>query len=313
MGAVFIVVILVLLAIGGVIFGVVTRQWGGWAVAGGAGLLAIIVLFFSSFASVGTSDVGVETAFGKTVGDLSPGPHLKPPWDNVTAWDDSVQVVSYGRDQNQNKPDHCLLVRIGGGQSACLTLTFAYQVKPSASDALFKAYRGNQARMNDYLIVRTLDSDLNSRLETYSPIEALAKVGTGPGAAAKSQAAAALSPIARLVETDLGHLIGGDIIVRPHALVIPYVAFDPQTQARLNRYQASIADTFIAAQNIQTASKQAAAAKILHSQISNDPNVVAYFCMANIAEAMVKQNMNPAGFNCWQGGGGGSTVVVPKP
>jgi hypothetical protein len=35
--------------------------------------------------------------------------------------------------------------------------------------------------------------------------------------------------------------------------------------------------------------------------------------MTNIAEAMVKQNMNPAGFDCWPGGSGGSTVVVPKP
>lgn len=317
MGAIiFAIILAVIPGLGGFGYALLARGSSQYSAIPGliigtvAWALAALVLIFASVATVGTSDVGVETAFGKTVGDLSPGFHLKPPWVSVTGWDDSVQIVSYGRDQNQTHPDHCLLVRIGGGQSACLTLTFAYQVKPSASDALFKAYRGDQARMHDYLIVRTLDSDLNSRLESYSPIEALATCSQH-GKTCKN--AAALSPVARLVETDLMHLIGGDVTIKPHALVIPYVAYDSQTQGRLNRYQASIADTFIAGQNVITAGKQALAAKELHAQISNDPTVVAYTCMTNIAEQMVKQGMNPAGFSCWPGSGGGSTVVVPKP
>jgi regulator of protease activity HflC (stomatin/prohibitin superfamily) len=267
-------------------------------------VLAALGFLLSGVNSVGPSDVGVMSSYGKMTGDLNPGFHWEPPWVTVTNWDDSTWTVSYGRSTNQSAPDHCLMVRIGGGQSACLTLTFAYKVRPSASDALYRAYRGSQSRMADLLVQRTLDSDLNSRLENYSPIEALAKGG------AKATAAAALSPYAREIESDLQHLIGNDVVIQPHALVIPYVAFDSQTQARLNRFQASIADTFIAQQNEKTAVAQAAAARTLHSQISNDPNVVAYYCMSNIAEQMVKQGMNPSGFQCWPGGGG-STVVVP--
>jgi len=235
-------------------------------------------------------------------------------WVGVTNWDDSQQIVSYGRDRDQNKPDHCLLVRIGGGQSACLTLTFAYNVRPSAADDLYRAYRGNQSRMNSYLVVRTLDSALNTRLETFSPIEALAASSKNgaPAASTKTAGAAALSPYARLVETDLQHLIGGDINVKKNSLVIPYVTFDSGTQSRLNRYQGSIADYFTAVENEKTATAQAAANRTLQASVSNDPDVVAYYCMTHIAADMIQQNMNPAGFSCWQGSGGGATVIAPS-
>jgi hypothetical protein len=316
MGIIILAVIFLIIGVVGIGAAILSKDARvlGVIVGGVATLAAVATLFFGSLATVGTSDVGVESSFGHLTGDLAPGPHLVAPWVSVTNWDDSVQVVTYGRDQDQSKPDHCLLVRIGGGQSACLTLTFAYHVRPSAADDLYRAYRGNQARMNSFLVVRTLDSALNTRLETFSPIEALAASSKGGAPTAtntKAEGAAALSPYARLVENDLKHLIGSDIVVQAHSLVIPYVTFDPQTQARLNRYQGSIADYFTAVENEKTAQAQAAANKTLQASVSGDPDVVAYYCMTHIAAEMVQNGQNPAGFNCWAGSGG-SSVVVPK-
>lgn len=266
------------------------------AVVGAAlGFIGVLLLIFNVFVTVGTSDVGVETAFGKTVGDLSPGIHLKAPWVAVTGWDGSVQTITYPRGKG------CLLVRIGGQQSACLTLTFTYQVQPGASDRLFKAYRGNQNRMQDVLVARTLDSDLNKTLELFSPIEAMAAGNTR---------GAALSPYAAQTLTLMRSQIGSDIKVG--SLFIPYAAYDPATQARLNAFQTQVADTLIAQQAIKTAQAQRTANQDLAASVAN-PNVIAQQCVTNVLVPLVKAGLNPQGVNCFAGSGGSATVVVPRP
>ena len=286
--------------------GPATTSRGNKYIAGGISAVFLfafaLIAVFGTLVSVGPSDVGVETSFGKTVGDLGPGLHFVWPWVGVTNWDHSVKIVSYGRDTNQSHPNHCLLVKIGGQQSACITLTFAYQVKPQASDALFKAYRGDQNRMHDYLVVRTLDNDINRRLEVFSPITA---------AVAGNAKAEALSPYAREIENDLRHLVGGSISIPKQALVIPYVSYDGGTQDRLNQIQTAKADTVIANQQKLTALAQAAAYKTLQHQLgSGGANVIAAQCVNQVMEPMIKRGQNPAGVQCWPGGSGSQGVIT---
>lgn len=278
------------------------NKWLAGGIAGVFGFAFVLTAFFGTITSVGPSDVGVETSFGQTVGDLGPGLHFVWPWVGVTNWDHSVKIVSYGRDTDQSHPNHCLLVKIGGQQSACITLTFAYQVKPQASDALFKAYRGDQDRMHDYLVVRTLDNDINRRLEIFSPITA---------AVAGNAQAEALSPYARTIENDLRHLIGNSISIPKQALVIPYVSYDGGTQDRLNQIQTAKADTVIANQQKLTALAQAAAYKTLQHQLgSGGTNVIAAQCVNQVMEPMIKRGQNPAGVQCWPGGSGSQGVIT---
>lgn len=292
MGAIIFAAILFLIAIAGIlyaIFSTESRIYG--AIAGvTAGIVGILTLLFASVQTVGTSDVGVETAYGKTVGDLPPGLHMIPPWVNVTTWDGSVQTISYGR-------DNCLQVRIGGQQSACITLTFQYQVLPRSADSLFKQYR-TQQNMNDKLVLRSLDQAVNEQLATFSPIEAVA--GGNPNGAS-------LVPFAKLVAAQVNSEIGNDIKVG--AVFMPYATYDPSTTGRLNALQTQVADTLIAQQAVKTSQAQKQANDTLAQSVTN-ANVIAQQCVTNVLVPLTKAGINPAGISCWPGSGG-STVVVP--
>lgn len=263
----------------------------GVAIAAGCAVLAGAILFFASVVTVGTSDVGIETAFGRTVGDLPPGFHLKAPWDSVTTWDGSVQTIDYPRGAG------CLQVRIGNQQSACVALTFQYQVRDGAADQLFRKYR-TQSVMTQRLVVTSLDQTVNNVLETYSPIEAAATGNTG---------AAALSPYAARVVDIMRQQIGS--LVNVEKLFIPYATYDPQTTARLNALQTQRADTLIAQEAVKTAEQQKLANDKLAQSVAN-ANVIANNCVNNVLIPIVKAGGTPSGISCWPGSGG-STVVVP--
>jgi regulator of protease activity HflC (stomatin/prohibitin superfamily) len=293
MGAVVFAGFLALVCLGGIgyaVFGKENRGIGA-AVAAVAAVLAAIVILSASVATIGTSDVGVETAYGKTVGDLPPGLHLVAPWVGVTTWDGSVQTITYDR-------RNCLEVRIGGQQSACLAITFQYKVRDGAADGLFRLYR-TQANMNDKLVVRELDQAVNERLASFSPIEALA---------AGNQNGTSLVPYAQQVAGQMRSDIGTDIQVL--SVFIPYASYDESTTSRLNAYQTQVADTLIAQQAEKTALAQRAANNDLASSVSN-ANVIAQECVTNVLVPVVKAGGNPAGINCWPGSSAGSTVVIP--
>lgn len=232
--------------------------------------------------------------------------HVIAPWDGVTTWDGSVQTISYGRDLNQSHPDHCLLVHIGGGQSACLAMTFQYQLRLTSSDSLFRRYR-TQPNMNDKLVVRSLDQAVNTQLATFSPIEATAacKVGT-------TCLGASLVPYEAKIRNQMIHDIGTDI--RVESLFIPFASYNQSLQQRLDQLQTQRVDTLIAQQQIQTNEALSTAYGKLASSLHNDPNVISANCVNNVLIPMVKAGMNPAGVTCPGGassGGSGTTVVVP--
>lgn len=303
MGIIILLGILVLVVAGGVVYALTASKENkviGGLVSAVAAVIGIVIFLFSAFTTVNVSDVGIVTSFGKPVGDLTPGIHLVAPWKNVTVWDDSVQTVSYGRNLDQNAPDHCLEVKIGGLQSACVSVTFQYQVKPGAADILFKKYR-TQANMNNSLVVRALDQAINTQLQNFSPI-AVATNGGTPSIVPFEQ------PIINQMIADMGSDIKID------SMFLPYVQFDASTQGRLNAYQTQKVDTLIATEAVATAKQEALAFQILQKQLSsaNSASVVAAQCYNNVLVPMVKAGMDPAGIACWPGSGSGSTVVLPK-
>lgn len=302
MGIIIVLGLLLLVAVGGLAWALLGKSWTAAAVGAVALILDLVIFLFLGFTSVGPSDVGIVTSFGHLDGDLTPGLHFVAPWKNVTIWDHSVRTISYGRNPNQSAPDHCLQVRIGGQQSACLALTFQYRVVPGSADRLFKLYR-TQGNMEANLVTTALDQAVYTQLKTFSPIQAVA-AGNASGAS--------LAPyeplITQQITTEIGNVIQ---IVR---LFIPYPQYDPQTTNRLNAIQTQIADTLIARQAVLTAIQQAKAIAILQKQLSASANssaVVANLCYTNVVVPMIKQGMNPAGVSCWPDSGGGSTVVIP--
>src|SRR5215471_2475790 len=61
------------------------------------GVCVVVVFFFfvSSCTAVSTKNVGIETSFGATKGELSNGLHLKAPWYKVTEMNAAIQTDSY--------------------------------------------------------------------------------------------------------------------------------------------------------------------------------------------------------------------------
>jgi SPFH domain / Band 7 family len=278
----------------GVIFAESGSKWVGGVIMVVALIAEAFAVIFGCMTSIGSSDIGVITSFGKPAGDLSPGVHWLSPTANVTIWDGSIQKIDYGR-------DNCLQVKIGGGQNACITLTLTYRIKGSAVDNLFIHYR-TQQNVNDLLVTRELDQAINTKLQDYSPIDEVAKGSKNP-----TSMVPFIKPIIQQMQAD----IGGDIEITNQSLVMPYVTFDNATTNRLNAYQTQKVDTLIAQEAEVTSIAQAKALENLQNSTAKDPNAIADWCFTNIMAPVVKAGGNPAGIQCWPGGSSPNVVINP--
>jgi hypothetical protein len=247
------------------------------------GITALVCLI-ACIQTVGTKDVGIETSFGKTAGELGPGIHLTPPWINVTTMDAAIQTDSY------TKQD-CLSVRVAYQQTACVHVSIRWRIEPNDADSLFQNYRTFE-NVRDSLVTRELTTAVNNQLENYNPLNSVA------GAQSSNPP---LQQIAQNVTAQMQSEIGRDGI---HVLntLIPFIGFDPETQGRINQLQQQVALTRIADQEIVTNKAQAQANGALARSVNKTPNVLVAQCLT-ILNQMVKQGQSvPAGFSCWPGG-----------
>ena len=129
-----------------------------------------LAIIFSSFNSVGTYDIGVTTSFGKVISYVGPGAHWIAPWENMVTIDESIQQTN---DE--------LTVRVAGQQTAVANVKLRWQIIPSATDVLFKQYKGSTANVGSALVIPELNVAMNSVYDGYDPILPLstgAKAGT---------------------------------------------------------------------------------------------------------------------------------------
>lgn len=255
-----------------------------------------LILILSSITIVGTKEIGVVTTFGKPSGSLSNGIHVKWPWQKVTELDAAIQTDSRVDDQ---KVVHCTStsVRLANQSTACVDNSIRWRIKQSAADALFKDYRTFD-NIRDSLVTRELNAALNSVMSRYNPLETLIS---------GDQINTSLGTLADRVQAVLRGQISDQIEVL--SVIIPFVGYDPQTQAKINLFQAALADTKIAKQREQTALNEARANQNLAGSVSHDPNVLVSKCLDEL-DAMVKAGQAvPPGFSCWPNGQ--SALVVP--
>jgi hypothetical protein len=247
--------------------------------------LTLLLFFIGSIKMVGTKDVGIETSFGKTSGELSNGLHFAPPWVNVSAMDAAIQTDSY------TTSGTCLNVRIANQQTACVDISIRWRIVPSQADNLFQNYRTFD-NVRDSLVTRELKAAINNQLTSYNPLNSV------EGA---SNSNPPLSQIALGVTAQMKREIGSQIEVLN--TIIPIMTFDPQTQARINQLQQQIALTRIAEQEQKTNQAQSKANQALAASVNTSPNVLVAQCLA-ILSTMVKNGQSvPAGFSCWPGSG----------
>ncbi|MET0468649.1 MAG: SPFH domain-containing protein [Aeromicrobium sp.] len=213
--------------------GAVVARWVGFAAVGSA-LLGVVLLATSCVTQVTTKNVGVVTSFGRPVGALGNGLHLKAPWHKVTEFDAAVQTDSH---KGKDTASTCTDIRIGNQSVACVDNSVRWRIVQDSADDLYRDYREFD-NVRDSLVTRELDAALNEVFADYDP---LAGVDTNGASTAPS-----LDELTDEVTTRLRDKVGTQVEVL--SVIIPLVSFDKTTQDKINDYQAELANTRIARQ-----------------------------------------------------------------
>lgn len=255
----------------------------------GAGfiLLAGLLTLISSFNSVGTYDIGVTTNFGKVISYVGPGAHFIAPWNNMALMDESVQPSN-----------ETLTVRVAGQQTAQATVKLRWQLLPSATDALFRQYKGNTQNVGTALVLPQLNVAMNSVYDGYDPILPLstnAKPGTPDNPTTGQLSARVKAALVASIGTQ----------VKIDTLIVQPLQYDQTVENRINSVLAQTAKTDVAKQSVITATDQAQANKALQQNVT--PLTLVQQCMTAISDGQLNP---PAGFSCWPGQGSG--VVIPS-
>lgn len=290
----------ILVAIVGIIVGISIIRKDNYPLAGRittwtsvAALVAF--LFFSTFVSVPTKDIGIKTVFGKPSGALSNGAHLKWPWEDVSLMDGAVQTDTH--DKAEGNFD-CVNVRIAHQIVACADVYIKWRIIEDHAETLFEDYREFN-NIQDSQVNKNLQSTLNQVFETYDPLAVDAETG--------QSSSPELSDLSALALTDIQTGVGTKIEVSD--LQVTVLHYDKATQSKINALQGQVAETRIAEQSVQTAKEQAAANAELSASVSNSPYVLVSKCYDLVNEMIAKDLALPAAFTCWPGGS--SAVVLP--
>lgn len=264
----------------------------------GAFALTALCLVLSLFTVVPTRDIGIVTSFGKPVGNLDNGIHLKLPWEKVRTLDGAIQTDSY----LEKNSEGCTDIRIGNESTACVDNSIRWRIKLAAGETLYKDYR-DMDNIRKSLVTRELTAALNEVLSDYNP---LSQIQDDAANAANPN----LNEFSEQVAERLRSQVGDQIDIEN--VIIPLIHFDKPTQSKINLYQAEVANTRIAQQREQTATAQAKANDQLKSSVSDNPNVLVSQCLDTLNEMVKESQPVPIGFNCWPGGAATSVVVPQK-
>ncbi|SKT52080.1 hypothetical alanine and valine rich protein [Mycobacteroides abscessus subsp. massiliense] len=251
------------------------------------GVVALLILAFSSITMVSTKNIGVVTTFGRPSQFLDNGLHLTAPWQDVTELDGAIQTDNH-IDEGDKKT--AIDARLGNNSTARVDTTVVWRLKPEAAPSLFQDYRGFDA-IRDNLVTREFTAAINDVLAGYNP---LTQVGEGDGAIN--------GKLATLVLDKLRTKVGNRIEVI--GVNIPVIHFDVRTQQSIDGFQTEKANTRIAEQRQKTAEAEAEANRILSQSVSHDPNVLVSKCLDLVRE----KGGSPAG--CWPGSAG-AVVAIP--
>lgn len=263
----------------------------GAGIAVVASFIALIFLVFSCTTIVSTRNVGIVTSFGKPVGIRSNGINLKWPWQKIPELNGQIQTDSQtGGFDSSGKCSNGTPVRLANQSTACVDNTIRWRIQPNSGDELFRDYLDND-NIRDSLVTRELNATLNRVFATYNPLSPDAV--NGPN----------LSDLSVQATKSLQQQIGQQIDVQN--VIISIVHFDPQTQDKINAYQAQIANTHIAEESQKTAAAQAQANQILSGSVDNSINVLISRCLDIINSG----KQVPTGFSCFPGSG--MAVTIP--
>ncbi|QAY09626.1 hypothetical protein SEA_CHARGIE21_28 [Mycobacterium phage Chargie21] len=302
--ATVVLALLALVVIGAVIILLLANDQDTWAgsffTAAGALVLFLVIGFFATFTVVSTRNIGVVTTFGRPVGTLSNGPHFVWPWQSVEELDGAIQIDWHkDNDPNGDNHDGAIVVRLANNSNAWADTSVSWEMKQDKADELFLQYKTfDNIRTN--LVTRNLQTAMNEVFATYNPLGQIKTEQTpeGPKTTVVPVTESQLPTLATRVRDIMQSKVGDYVSIKE--VQIPTIAFDGNTQQRIDELNQQKAATAVAIEKQATASAESQANAEIAASINKDPNVLVNKCLDIVRE----KGGNVLG--CWPG-----TNVVP--
>lgn len=260
---------------------------GGLIGAIAAGLLALVLAFFSVFTTVPANSVGIVTAFGRPTGTIAPGAHFLAPWETVDTYSTRIQVTNRQAGQQGDVPGaDCVQVNLKGGAAACADITIRYVINAADAVDLWRRY-GDFNNVRDSFLRSATDNAAKIVYGQYAPQDAIS--------------GDALPAITAAMNRELGHQLDGSgltlVAVAPGQLHL-----DPSVQGRINDILNAQTATTVAQQNLARNQAQAAANGALAGSLSEQ--ILIQQCI------QAAETIKPAYFNCWPAASGATPLVT---
>ena len=248
-------------------------------------------------------NVGVLTTFGKPTRSLSAGLHVKAPWQKVTELDGTKITNKYTDNQR-------IEVRIGDGTTAAVETAIRWSIVAEKADEIYADYRSDDVNENvrEALVKTVFKNAINAVFGQYNPTAELVTVD--PNSDKRLNFVPDYDGLAAEVTDSMKQRVtasGG--YVQIEFVTISGISLSPETQKKINEFQAEVARTQVALQAERTNRAQAAANKALSNSVSDNPNVLVSRCLDTLQSMVESQQPVPAGFTCWPGGG--ADLVLP--
>lgn len=310
-----IAVILSLVVLGGLFAAFATKTIGGFAVAGFAVVLLVLLTIFSSATKVDARAVGIVTSFGKYQSTLNSGLHWTAPWASVEQFETTLQstdlndldgsknsvYVAFSAPKNVDKDGKAIADQksVAGGGNGNINAVVRWSINPDQSEdgakALWEKYRTFERVSNE--LVLSASQDTIADVANDFPAGEAAVNQTGIGNEVKIRLDAALSKYGIVVDS----------------VSVKRVSLDPATTQSLQRIVDNINKTTAAQEEQKRAVIDNATAALRQKTGALSKAANERYCLDIVNNWDVNKNgALPATFNCGLTGGTSGVLVQAK-
>jgi regulator of protease activity HflC (stomatin/prohibitin superfamily) len=256
-------------------------------------LMGVVLIVVSGAKEVPTNSLGVVTSFGHVETTVGSGLHEMAPWSHVSVIDGTVQTST---PTTPGTSCHGVTVRIADAQTACVPVSIQYTVRKSGGAQLFREFNNGSGSLmssiQNQLVDRRLDVDLNAAFENYSPITSINLENEGiPVGSARNPSVTQISDqVVSTLKSDLSGLV--DL----RDVLVSHIQYDSTVETQLQDVLKQVVATNVAKQAEQTAEAEAQAAKDLRSALDGDPLYLQSQCLDILKLAVTSNYGLPTGF-----------------
>lgn len=272
--------------VGSVIATIATREPGAFGSAALAFIVGLIVVVSFSVTTVDARAVGIQTSFGKYVGNVDNGLHFVAPWSSVEEFSTRVQTLELTGDDN-------VRISFDGGASGSADVTVRWRINEEDAGDLWARYREFE-EVQRQLVTPEARNAFRTTFSGYSPTEGI------DGAVQRE--------VQETAKTDLSNLVKEEGVIID-SVSITRVNLSDRAQNAVDRVVEAEANTERATAEQERATIEAETARI--RQQSQTPEALQRYCLEVLNSWDVTKNGNlPATLNCNFGEQGQVPVIV---